>query len=157
MNDRPGNPVFEIVVATLERMQAIAQQNGTCMIVVFQPSKEEVYLPLLDGSAPDAGAPLRPILDAQGIRYLDLLPAFRARAETGAQLFFETDGHPNRQGYQLIADEIGAYLKAHAAGGDLADVCALPDSSGQSGARPRTLSLDFPHKLRRASRFAQIE
>jgi hypothetical protein len=136
VNDRPGNPVFDLVLGALERMQAIAQQNGTCMIVVFQPSKEEVYLPLLDGTAPDAGAPLRPALDADGIRYLDLLPAFRARAEAGAQLFFETDGHPNRQGYQLIADEIGAYLKAHAAGGDLADVCARPDPSGQAATVP---------------------
>jgi hypothetical protein len=114
-NARPGHPEFEIVVEALERMQAIAKRDGTRMVVVFQPSKEEVYLPLLDGSAPDPGAPLRAALDARGIEYLDLLPVFRERADTGVQLFFENDGHPNRKGYRLIADTIGAYLKETAA------------------------------------------
>jgi lysophospholipase L1-like esterase len=125
VNAQPGNFVFELVLGALERMQAIAKHHGTCMVVVFQPSKEEVYLPLLDGTSPDAGAPLREALDARGIRYLDLLAAFRARAEVGAPLFFETDGHPNRQGYQLIAEEIGAYLKPNAARDSLASVCTL--------------------------------
>jgi hypothetical protein len=112
---RPGHPAFELVLEALERMQAIAKRDGTRMVVVFQPSKEEVYLPLLDGAAPDPGAPLRAALDARGIEYLDLLPTFREHADTGAQLFFENDGHPNRQGYRLIADAIGAYLKEAAA------------------------------------------
>lgn len=111
---QPGDPVFEIVVASLERMHEIAMQDGTQMIVVFQPAKEEVYLPLLDGRAPDPGAPLRRALEDRGIEYIDLLPVFRRQALDGAKLFFEVDGHPNAAGYRLIADEIIDHIEANA-------------------------------------------
>ena len=101
----PGNPIFELAVDALERINAIASSHGTHVIVVLQPSKEETYLPLLDGTPADPGAPLRAALAARGIEYLDLLPVFREHAEAGAKLFYEFDGHPNAEGYRLIAKE----------------------------------------------------
>lgn len=110
----PGNPVFELAVDALERIHTIATRHGTHLIVVLQPGKEATYLSLLDGSDPDPGAPLRAALEARGIDYLDLLPAFREQAAAGARLFFEVDGHPNLEGYQLTAEEVLAYLKSNA-------------------------------------------
>jgi hypothetical protein len=109
-----GNPIFERSLAALERINAIATSHGTHVIVVLQPSKEETYLPLLDGTPADPGAPLRAALEARAIEYLDLLPAFREHTEAGAKLFFEVDGHPKPEGYRLIAEQVLAYLPDNA-------------------------------------------
>jgi lysophospholipase L1-like esterase len=111
---KPGNTVFELAVDALERINAIATSHGTRVIVILQPGKEETYLPLLDGTTTDPGAPLRAALEAHGIEYLDLLPAFREHAEAGAKLFFEVDGHPSPRGYRLIAEEVLAHLESNA-------------------------------------------
>jgi lysophospholipase L1-like esterase len=110
----PGNPIFDLTLDALERINALATSHGTHVIVVLQPGKEETYLPLLDGSATDPGAPLRAALEARGIEYLDLLPVFREHARAGARLFFETDGHPNAEGYRLTAEEVLAHLESNA-------------------------------------------
>ena len=93
---------------------AIATSHGAHVIVVLQPSKEETYLPLLDGTIADPGAPLRAALEARGIEYLDLLPAFREHAEAGATLFLEFDGHPNAEGISTDCKEVLAHLKSKA-------------------------------------------
>jgi lysophospholipase L1-like esterase len=111
---KPGNPVFELAVDALERINAIATRHGTRVVVILQPGKEETYLPLLDGTTTDPGAPLRAALEARGIEYLDLLPVFREHAKAGAKLFFEIDGHPNLEGYRLIAEEVFAHLEGNA-------------------------------------------
>jgi GDSL-like Lipase/Acylhydrolase family len=120
-NIEPDHPVFELVIGALERMHAIATSHGTQMIVVLQPGKEETYLPLLngtngdlDGATTDPGAPLRAALEERGIEYLDLLPVFREHAKVGAKLFYEIDGHPNLEGYRLIAEQVLAYFEAQA-------------------------------------------
>ena len=109
----PGNPVFDLSLDALERINAIATSHGTHVIVVLQPSKEETYLPLLDGTPADPGGPLRAALQGRGIEYLDLLPLFREHAAAGAKLFYEFDGHPNAEGYRLTAEGILAHLKSH--------------------------------------------
>ena len=111
----PGNPIFELSLDALERINAIARSHGTHVIVVLQPGKEETYLPLLDGTPADPGAPLRAALAARGIEYLHLLPLFREHAAAGAKLFYEFDGHPNADGYRLIAEGILAHLESKAA------------------------------------------
>jgi hypothetical protein len=110
----PGNPIFDLSLDALKRINAVATSHGTHVIVVLQPGKEETYLPLLDGTPADPGAPLRAALEARGIEYLDLLPLFREQAAAGAKLFYEFDGHPNAQGYRLTAEKILAYLADNA-------------------------------------------
>jgi lysophospholipase L1-like esterase len=110
----PGDPVFDLALDALARINAIAASHGTHVIVVLEPSKEETYLPLLDGKPADPGAPLRAALDARGIEYLDLLPVFREHAAAGAKLFYEFDGHPNAEGYRLTAQGILAHLESNA-------------------------------------------
>jgi SGNH hydrolase-like domain, acetyltransferase AlgX len=109
-----GHRVFDIALEALQRVYSLASADGTSVLVVLQPSKEEVYLPLLGEPAPDPGAPLRATLGELGIPYLDLLQDFRHRAAKGEVLFFEADGHPNARGYALIAERVLAHLKTHA-------------------------------------------
>src|SRR5262249_39527933 len=109
-----GNPVFEMVVGSLDRIASLARQNGTTTLIVFLPSKEEVYLPLLGELPPDRASPLQEVLEQRNVPYLDLLPEFRARAARGEVLYFEVDGHPNARGYALIAELVISHLKKHA-------------------------------------------
>ena len=113
---QPGHRAFAISVEALQRLDSIARANGTSILIVLQPSKEEVYLPLVGETTFDAdpGRPLRVKLKELGIPYIDLLPDFRARAAKGDALFFEVDGHPNARGYALIAELVVAHLKDNA-------------------------------------------
>ena len=78
----PGNPIFELSLDALERINAIARSHGTHVIVVLQPSKEETYLPLLDGTPADPGAPLRAALAGPWHR-VPRSPAALPRARRG--------------------------------------------------------------------------
>lgn len=86
---RPGYPSFDMSVDALKRIEAIAKARRTNVLIVLQPSKEEVYLPLLGQSDLDADPQraLRGTLETLGIPYLDLLPEFRNRAAKGEVLF----------------------------------------------------------------------
>jgi len=111
---RPESPEFALILDTLAQIQARAQAHHTHTLILFFPSKEEVYLPVLGEKAADLAAPFIPELHQRGITYLDLGPAFRERAAAGDTLFFEVDGHPNARGYALIAETVLAYLQTSA-------------------------------------------
>ena len=105
---------FRLALDALRRLHSIAASNGTKTLVLLQPGKEEVYLPLLGEAVPDPALALRRELENSGIDYLDLTPNFRERARAGEKLFHEVDGHPNARGYALIAEGVRSYLKANA-------------------------------------------
>jgi SGNH hydrolase-like domain, acetyltransferase AlgX len=50
-------------------------------------------------------------LQARGVSFIDLTPPFRAQAANSAPLFFEIDGHPNAEGYRLIARVVTEHLR----------------------------------------------
>jgi lysophospholipase L1-like esterase len=52
-------------------------------------------------------------LEAEGIPFLDLYPAFEARRakDPGAKLFFAADPHPSEEGHAIIAAEWKAFLE----------------------------------------------
>jgi lysophospholipase L1-like esterase len=107
----PDHDEFRLVLETLRRLYSTAQSHATKVLVIIQPSKEEVYLPILGQAIPDLSVHLREELKNAGIEYLDLTETFRQRAARGEKLFFETDLHPNAAGYALIADSVFAHLK----------------------------------------------
>ncbi|HXH10136.1 MAG TPA: SGNH/GDSL hydrolase family protein [Alphaproteobacteria bacterium] len=111
---QPHRSEFQLVLDTLERIDSLAKAHQTHCVILFFPSKEEVYLPRLDENVPDLAAPFIPELRKRGIAYVDLGPSFRARAAAGEKLFFEVDGHPNEHGYALIAEVVVTYLRHHA-------------------------------------------
>src|SRR3954452_15422649 len=83
--------------------RTLAAQQGTKVVVLLFPTKEEVYLPLLNQPVPRPAAPFAAELARRGIDYLDLTGTFTARARAGRSLYFELDPHPNQPGYTLAA------------------------------------------------------
>jgi lysophospholipase L1-like esterase len=117
----PEHQVFRLVMATIEEAQRLSQRRGSHFLVLLMPTKEEIYLPLIDKPAPALIEKFRPALEAQHTPYIDLTPYFQARARAADPLFFEVDGHPNADGYRLIADVVLDYLNEHGAAYGLGD------------------------------------
>jgi lysophospholipase L1-like esterase len=116
----PDHPAFRMTLDAVEQTRALAEQNGSAFLVLLVPTKEEVYLPLLDQEPPPLTAPFAAQFDDLGIPYLDLTPGLRASARQGERLFFEVDGHPNAAGYRLMADLVLDHLRNNADRYDLA-------------------------------------
>jgi hypothetical protein len=102
---------LDLLVEATERSRNLAGRASTDCLAVF-PTKEEVYLPTVGKPAPELLAVVAERLDHRGIPYLDLTPVFRARARAGDCLFFDVDGHPNRLGNEVIAEEVVRLLRA---------------------------------------------
>jgi lysophospholipase L1-like esterase len=111
---QPDRPEFRLVLDALRKIQSFAKEQGTRTLVILQPSKEEVYLPLMGEPVTDPTGPLRQALDEAGLEYLDLQPVFRQRAKAGERLFFEIDSHPNEAGYRLIGQSVAAQIHQNA-------------------------------------------
>jgi lysophospholipase L1-like esterase len=107
---QPDRREFQLLLDSLQQIDSLASRHGAHALIVLQPGKEQVYLPLLGETRGDPTGALLPALDRLGIDYLDLAPAFRARAARGERLFFEVDGHPNQAGYDLIAHLVIAHI-----------------------------------------------
>jgi lysophospholipase L1-like esterase len=134
---QPDHPNFRLVVDAVERTRALAERGGSKFLVLLVPTKEEVYLPLLDEQLPPATAPFAAHFGAAGLPFLDLTPAFQAKAREGERLFFEVDGHPNAAGYRLIAEVVLEHLRSTAQASSLAhnrppgsDLSYLPGHGG---------------------------
>ena len=109
----PDRPEFALVLNPLIKLHRMAAAQNAHLLVVVQPSKEEVYMPLLGTPVSDPASALLAAFDREGIEYLDLGPVFREHANAGEALFFEVDTHPNRDGYALTGQSVAAYLRSH--------------------------------------------
>ena len=117
---QPDHPAFRLVIDAIERTRALAERGGSEFLVLLVPTKEEVYLPLLDEEPPLGTAPFATYLSKTGVPYLDLTPHFSATARKGHRLFFEIDGHPNAAGYRLMAEVVLTNVWNDVARSDLA-------------------------------------
>jgi lysophospholipase L1-like esterase len=107
----PERREFQLALEALRAIHALATENDARVLIVLQPGKEEVYLPLLNHTSVDSTRALRAALEELGIEYLDLGPAFRQRAAAGEQLFFSVDRHPNAAGSALIAQLVSDHIR----------------------------------------------
>jgi hypothetical protein len=112
---RSGRREFRLTLRALRQIHSLAVEHGAHALMILQPGKEQVYLPVLGESRGDPTSELRPALDQLGIEYLDLTPGFHARAAAGQRLFYEVDGHPNQAGYALTAQLVQAHITQNAA------------------------------------------
>jgi hypothetical protein len=91
--------------------------QGAKFMVVLVPAPWEVYpslwqavlnripaMRLVSMQLERPSARLVSFLKEQGIMYVDLLPAFRKRANSSSPLFFEPDSHWTPEGHRLAAD-----------------------------------------------------
>ena len=93
----------EAVQFLLERMNRAATASGSQLLVVFLPTNYYGPPAALPGIIDKVG---------NGIRYLDLTPAFeRNRREGGPNPYIVGDGHPGVAGHALIAAEIAKYVR----------------------------------------------
>ena len=120
---QPDRSEFELVLRDLQTLHSIANENGTHVLILFQPTKEEIYMPFVGEVAPDPTGPLRAALENLDIPFLDLAESFRQQAAAGERLFLTVDGHPNARGYALIAEAVLSHLKhnAHQYGLEIAE------------------------------------
>lgn len=93
---------------TLALVQEYAGKQGARFLFTVAPNKCSLYPEYL----PRVGAPLegaddidrlRPLLEAEGVPYADLFPAFRARDEA---LYYRLDSHWNTRGAALAGDTL---------------------------------------------------
>lgn len=112
---KPGHRTFKLVTDAIRQLDQEVRRSGSNLLVVIQPGKEQVYLPLTGESVSDPADGVKDELRRLGIQYLDLTPVFQQQAAAGVTLFFESDGHPNAKGYRLIADRVFGHIAARAA------------------------------------------
>lgn len=93
----------EAVQFLLQRMNRMATASGSQLLVVFLPTNYYGPPAALPGIIDKVG---------EGIRFLDLTPAFeRNRREGGPNPYIVGDGHPSVAGHALIAAEIAKYVR----------------------------------------------
>jgi len=112
---RPGHKTFRLVADAIEQLDREVRQSGSTLLIVIQPGKEQVYLPIMGQAVRDPADGVKDELRRLGIEYLDMTPVFQRRAAAGETLFFESDGHPNARGYRLIADLVSGHVAARSA------------------------------------------
>jgi hypothetical protein len=107
-----GRPEFEEAMGALQELDRRVRADGGRMVIVVLPSKEYVYMPLRRAMKRDPLGHVYQALDERRLTYLDVTPLLRERAAAGERLFFEFDGHPNRRGYEVIAEAVVGYLRS---------------------------------------------
>jgi lysophospholipase L1-like esterase len=130
---------WQLVRDSLARMKEICGQHDTRLTVMFVPSKDEVYWPLLERSLgqeelqrsvdfisrynhmtiriADIRANrlvqndlMREFCAAAGIRFLDLTPVLEQAASSGRAVYFADDAHWNAAGHEVAARALAQLL-----------------------------------------------
>jgi hypothetical protein len=111
---KTDEPIFQLVINTIEQTQKLAQGFGTELLVILIPSKESVYLPVLGKPSPEPIDVILREFEKRRIPYLDLRPYLQRLARQNEILYFEVDGHMNARGNAAVADAVLARLRAGA-------------------------------------------
>ena len=130
---------WELVRDALTKMRETCAEHGSRLTVLFIPSKDEVYWPLVERSlgqeelkrsidfissynhmplqAADIRANrlaqnelMREFCAAAGISFLDLTPALEQAAASGRAVYFADDAHWNAAGHEIAAQELARFL-----------------------------------------------
>jgi lysophospholipase L1-like esterase len=130
---------WQLARETFLRMKETCGQHGARFTILFIPSKDEVYWPLVERSlgrqelqrsldfistynhmvirADDISANrhaqnelLRDFCADAGISSLDLTPALEQAAASGRAVYFADDAHWNAAGHELAAQELAKFL-----------------------------------------------
>jgi hypothetical protein len=132
---------WELTRRSFHEMKRLTRSQGGELIVLFIPSKPQVYLPLLEASFPraelrqalrfclrDQPQPpevevmmrhrlalndlMRDFCAAEGIAFLDLTSELQSRLRTGHNVYFPDDSHWNAAGHETAAAMLAKRLKS---------------------------------------------
>ncbi len=121
LNDSRIAEGLRITQAMLTDIQNIADEAGVELVVALIPTKESVfanmmgsddedYKQLIDMES-DVRGRIKAGLEAEQIAYVDTLSVMQVAIEQGRQLYpTNSDGHPNANGYAVIAQTIATYI-----------------------------------------------
>jgi len=130
---------WQLLRETFTRMKQTCAQHGSRLTVLFIPSKDEVYWPLVEHSlgqdelqrsldfisrynhmplrAADISANrlaqnelMRKFCASAGISFLDLTPPLEHAATSGRAVYFADDAHWNAAGHEVAAQELAKFL-----------------------------------------------
>ena len=108
-------------------MRSFAEKEKFRLVVALIPTKESVYSKLLDRAGyvkkyprladaihqeDTARNEIAGFLHQSSIEVVDLLPELESEVDK-RDLFPLTDGHPNKNGYRVIAETVDNYLNSH--------------------------------------------
>ncbi len=120
--NNPGKtPGFELMEKAFADMKSSASRMNARLVILLFPFKEQVYWDAASRCQPEGQALTRRQVDAPleavkatcarlGVECCDLLPALRARAETGEQLYLRVSAHWNDAGNAAAAGAVAACL-----------------------------------------------
>lgn len=126
ISSRRINEGIRLSVDALARMHQTCRDSGIAFLVAVIPTKESVYAGLgriadskdremIDRVVADEHSAIDQItrqLTALGVPNVDLLPCFRAAATNTPLYPCNFDGHPNANGYRILADVVSGYVPA---------------------------------------------
>src|SRR5438067_2036701 len=130
---------WELVRATLLKMNETCAQHESRLTILFIPSKDEVYWPLVERSLGRddlqrsldfvssynhmplrvadirenrlaQNEVMRDFCAAAGIHFFDLTPALEQAAGSGRPVYFADDAHWNAAGHEIAAQELAKFL-----------------------------------------------
>jgi hypothetical protein len=122
----PGGEYYDSIAAyldSLRRLRAAIEANHARMVLVWIPSQERVYLPLLpperqaryvtNTTHDIAGLErvLHRFADSEGLSFFDLAEPLTERARAGEKLYFTVDAHLNSHGNEVAGDLVAQYLR----------------------------------------------
>lgn len=115
---------FEITKRALRELAAYTNENGMDLHMVLMPVREQLFRDLLpdtldddqravfeklDASLTEIDAAFAAFFEAEGISFTDLGPALEPALQNQT-IFPPTDGHPNANGYAIIANVLAKAL-----------------------------------------------
>jgi hypothetical protein len=131
---------WELTRRSFQKMERLVRSQGGELIVLFIPSKPQVYLPLLEASFPraelrralrfclrDQPQPpevevimrnrlalnhlMRGLCAEEGITFIDLTPELQSRVGAGHNVYFPDDSHWNAAGHETAAATLAKRLR----------------------------------------------
>lgn len=130
---------WKLVCDSFAKMKQTCAERGARLTIMFIPSKDEVYWPLVEHSLGQAELQhsldfissynhmplpagdiranrlaqnqlMREFCATAGIPFLDLTPALEEAAASGRAVYFADDAHWNAAGHQVAAEELAKFL-----------------------------------------------
>jgi lysophospholipase L1-like esterase len=135
-----ASPGWEATRRSYREMQRLVRMQGSRLVVLFIPSKAQVYLPLAESafsrpalaqalavSLHDMSRPpgvdvvmrnrlalnrlMRDFCAEEGIAFLDLTDDLQAKLANGANVYFPDDSHWNAAGHETAAAALATWLR----------------------------------------------